>query len=74
MLLTSAAVADTTVENVRIWSENNKTRVVLDLSEPVDHNIFTLRGPDRLVIRDRPVAPARRGIRLIGVEPPGKLR
>jgi N-acetylmuramoyl-L-alanine amidase len=49
-LLTSAAVADTTVENIRIWAENNKTRVVLDLSRPVDHNIFTLRGPDRLVI------------------------
>ena len=50
LLLTSAAIADATVENVRIWSENNKTRVVLDLSKPVAHNIFTLRGPDRLVI------------------------
>ena len=38
------------VENVRIWSENDKTRVVLDLSKSVQHNIFTLRGPDRLVI------------------------
>lgn len=44
------AAAGTTVENVRIWSENNKTRVVLDLSHPVEHNIFTLRGPDRVVI------------------------
>lgn len=50
MLLTSLAWAGTTVENVRIWSENNKTRVVLDLSRSVEHNIFTLRGPDRLVI------------------------
>ncbi len=50
MLLCSAVFADTTVENVRIWSESNKTRVVLDLSQPVEHNIFTLRGPDRLVI------------------------
>jgi N-acetylmuramoyl-L-alanine amidase len=49
-LLTSLAWAGTTVENVRIWSENNKTRVVLDLSRSVEHNIFTLRGPDRLVI------------------------
>jgi N-acetylmuramoyl-L-alanine amidase len=38
------------VENVRIWSENGKTRVVLDLSSPAAHNIFTLRGPDRLVV------------------------
>ena len=35
---------------MRIWAENEKTRVVLDLSESVAHNIFTLRGPDRLVI------------------------
>lgn len=50
LLLCTAAVAGTTVENVRIWSENGKTRVVLDLSRPVEHNIFTLRSPDRLVI------------------------
>jgi N-acetylmuramoyl-L-alanine amidase len=50
LLLSSAAKAGSTVENVRIWSENDKTRVVLDLSRSVDHNIFTLRSPDRLVI------------------------
>ena len=50
LLLSTAANAGSTVENVRIWSENDKTRVVLDLSRSVDHNIFTLRGPDRLVI------------------------
>jgi N-acetylmuramoyl-L-alanine amidase len=50
LLLTSVAAAGTTVENIRIWAENNKTRVVLDLSDSVDHSIFTLRGPDRLVI------------------------
>ena len=50
LLLASAAFAGSTVENVRIWSENDKTRVVLDLSRSVQHNIFTLRGPDRLVI------------------------
>jgi len=50
LLLSTAAKAGSTVENVRIWSENDKTRVVLDLSRSVDHNIFTLRGPDRLVI------------------------
>ena len=50
LLLTSVAAAGTTVENIRIWAENNKTRVVLDLSDSVEHSIFTLRGPDRLVI------------------------
>ena len=50
LLLAPVAFAASSVESVRIWSENNKTRVVLDLSHPVQHNIFTLRGPDRLVI------------------------
>jgi len=49
-LCAATAQAGTTVENIRIWSENGKTRVVLDLSETAEHNIFTLRGPDRLVI------------------------
>ncbi len=50
LFLCAIAHAGTTVENVRIWAENDKTRVVLDLSRSVTHNIFTLRGPDRLVI------------------------
>lgn len=50
LLLPISAIAGTTLENVRIWAENDKTRVVLDLSQSVPHNIFTLRGPDRLVI------------------------
>jgi N-acetylmuramoyl-L-alanine amidase len=46
----TGAQAATTVENIRIWSENDKTRVVLDLSQPSRHHIFTLRGPDRVVV------------------------
>jgi N-acetylmuramoyl-L-alanine amidase len=46
----TTAQAATTVENIRIWSENGKTRVVLDLSESSQHHIFTLRGPDRVVV------------------------
>ena len=49
-LLTAAAQSATTVENIRIWAEGGKTRVVLDLSKPAEHSIFTLRGPDRLVV------------------------
>ena len=49
ILLCTAAQA-ATVENIRVWSESGKTRVVLDLSHPARHNIFTLRGPDRLVV------------------------
>lgn len=50
VLLAGTVFAGSTVENVRIWSESDKTRVVLDLSKSVQHNIFTLRGPDRVVI------------------------
>ena len=50
LLCAAAAVADTTVEDIRIWAETDKTRVVLDLSKAAGHRIFTLRGPDRLVV------------------------
>jgi N-acetylmuramoyl-L-alanine amidase len=46
----AGAMAATEVENIRVWSESGRTRVVLDLSRPADHKIFTLRGPDRLVV------------------------
>jgi N-acetylmuramoyl-L-alanine amidase len=45
-----AAQSATTVENIRIWAESGKTRVVLDLSRSAEHSIFTLRSPDRLVV------------------------
>ncbi|MDH3440448.1 MAG: N-acetylmuramoyl-L-alanine amidase [Gammaproteobacteria bacterium] len=50
LLVSVGAQAATTIENVRLWSEDGRTRVVLDLSRPAQHSIFTLRGPDRLVV------------------------
>jgi N-acetylmuramoyl-L-alanine amidase len=50
LLLAAATGFSATVENIRVWSEDGRTRVVLDLSGPAQHNIFTLRGPDRLVV------------------------
>lgn len=50
LLYGTAAHASTVVENIRLWAEAGKTRVVLDLSRPASHSIFTLRGPDRLVV------------------------
>ncbi|HEX2138541.1 MAG TPA: N-acetylmuramoyl-L-alanine amidase [Woeseiaceae bacterium] len=50
LLLAAAAAHGATLEDVRVWSEDGRTRVVLDLSAPASHNIFTLRGPDRLVV------------------------
>jgi N-acetylmuramoyl-L-alanine amidase len=38
------------VEGVRTWADGDKTRVVLDLSGPAEHRLFTLTGPDRIVV------------------------
>ena len=48
-LFTSEAYA-ATVESVRLWRGPDHTRLVLDLSAPVDYEIFTLENPERLVI------------------------
>ena len=58
LILLCASAHAATVQDVRIWAENGKTRVVLDLSAPAAHSIFTLRGPDRLVV-DRNQSPFR---------------
>ncbi|MDX1406193.1 MAG: AMIN domain-containing protein, partial [Woeseiaceae bacterium] len=50
LLLATATAYPATLENIRVWTESGRTRVVLDLSAPAQHSIFTLRGPDRLVI------------------------
>lgn len=50
LLIPAIGECATTIENIRVWAENGQTRVVLDLSQPAEHNIFTLRGPDRLVV------------------------
>lgn len=44
------AVADTKVNSVRLWRAPDNTRLVFDLSGPVQHSVFTLTAPDRLVI------------------------
>jgi N-acetylmuramoyl-L-alanine amidase len=38
------------VEGARIWQAPDHTRLVFDISRPVDHNIFKLKKPERLVI------------------------
>jgi N-acetylmuramoyl-L-alanine amidase len=49
--ITGICVADpVTVQGVRLWTASDNTRVVLDLSGPVDHELFMLEGPDRAVI------------------------
>ncbi|SEC89976.1 N-acetylmuramoyl-L-alanine amidase [Pseudomonas saponiphila] len=53
LLLTALAVdavAATQVRSVRLWRAPDNTRLVFDLSGPVQHSVFTLTAPDRLVI------------------------
>ena len=38
------------LDDIRIWAAPDNTRVVLDLSGPSKHNVFTVDGPDRVVI------------------------
>jgi len=50
-LLASASVAGAaSVEKVRLGHHTDRTRVVLDLSEPVDFKLFTLADPYRVVV------------------------
>jgi hypothetical protein len=35
---------------MRLWRAPDNTRLVFDLSGPVQHSVFTLSAPDRLVI------------------------
>ncbi|MBT8132718.1 MAG: N-acetylmuramoyl-L-alanine amidase [Gammaproteobacteria bacterium] len=46
----AGAVASVQVEELRLWAGPDSTRVVLDLSDPADHKIFTLKNPDRIVV------------------------
>ncbi|MAQ10157.1 MAG: N-acetylmuramoyl-L-alanine amidase [Gammaproteobacteria bacterium] len=51
MLQASIAVmAQQTVDGIRIRPDPEKTRVVFDLSGPVEHKLFMLENPSRLVI------------------------
>lgn len=49
MLLISSSYA-AEVDSVRLWRAPDNTRLVLDLSGPVEHKVFTLDSPSRLVI------------------------
>lgn len=42
--------AQVTVEGVRLWTAPDHTRLVFDVSGPVDHKLFALKAPERLVV------------------------
>ena len=46
----SAAAAPATLKDIRVWASPDSTRVVLDLSAAASYTVFTLSGPERIVI------------------------
>jgi len=60
----------TSIEGVRIWPAPDHTRLVFDLSGRVDHNVFMLTEPDRLVID---IENTRAKVKLNAVELPQQL-
>ena len=47
---TACLAAQVDVNNVRMWPAPDHTRVVFDITGPLEHRLFTLEGPDRVVI------------------------
>ncbi len=52
LLLAAGATAaqGAALKDVRVWGSPDSTRVVLDLTEPATYTLFTLSGPERIVI------------------------
>jgi N-acetylmuramoyl-L-alanine amidase len=50
MLFAQLAEATVVVEGIRVWRAPDHTRIVLDLSGPVEHVIAPLSNPERLVL------------------------
>ena len=50
LLLTAAFATGAEVQGLRIWSGPESTRLVLDLSQPAEHRVFTLKDPNRVVV------------------------
>jgi N-acetylmuramoyl-L-alanine amidase len=84
LLVAGGTAAAATVQNVRAWSGPEGTRVVFEVSGPVEHRVFSLANPDRVVI-DLPNTSAPVGLTLAdpkgavtglrtGARPGGELR
>ncbi len=50
MALVADVMAASDVRSVRLWRAPDNTRLVFDLSGPVQHSVFLLSAPNRIVI------------------------
>ena len=48
--------AEPRIDQLRLWRSPDSTRLVFDLSEAVDHSLFELENPHRIVLDMDPVA------------------
>ena len=63
----SAQTMAADVQGVRLWRAPDNTRLVFDLAGPVEHSVFTLSAPDRLVI-DIPAGQMKAALEQLSVE------
>ena len=61
------ASADVAISSVRIWPAQDYTRLTLESRKPIDNNMFTISGPDRLVIDLSNIKPGKALNRLPGL-------
>ena len=50
MLISRSLLASEDIQGMRIWPSQDNTRVVFDLSGPVEYKIFPLENPNRVVV------------------------
>jgi N-acetylmuramoyl-L-alanine amidase len=50
LLTTLPALANTTIEGIRVWPAPENTRLVFDLTAQPNYSYFSLQNPQRLVI------------------------
>lgn len=50
LILAAAPAMAGELAGVRLWTAPDHTRLVFDATGPADHKVFTLTGPDRIVI------------------------
>ncbi len=50
LLCNAVVAAPVEVEQIRVWPAPDHTRLVLDVSGPIEHTLFALKNPERVVL------------------------
>ena len=49
-IFVSFAIHAGQIDGIRMWSSPDGTRLVFDISAPIEHQVFVLHNPDRIVV------------------------